>query len=195
MLNEVVNKAQATVHSLVSTSASLPERNIDQIVDINRFCNLTKLLRVTTLMIKAAKSFKNQVAKVKIAEKEQLTLSAVELKEAECCWIQSVQGSFFFKEMAFLLSKDHRSTPPTCHTVWIVLRQRSYQVQGETEQCTAACELEEPHSTASEARIYPFIDQAVTRVCQTQWHKGHLNDITRTLLGTVWARTCEEICL
>ena len=113
VLNEVVNKAQATVHSLVSTSASLPERNIDQIVDINRFCNLTKLLRVTALMIKAAKSFKNQVAKVKIAEKEQLTLSAVELKEAECCWIQSVQGSFFFKEMAFLLSKDHRSTPPT----------------------------------------------------------------------------------
>lgn len=112
-LNEVVNKAQATVHSLESTSASLPERNIDQIVDINRFCNLTKLLRVTTLMIKAAKSFKNQVAKVKIAEKEQLTLSAVELKEAKRCWIPSVQGSFFFKEMAFLLSKDHRSTPPT----------------------------------------------------------------------------------
>ena len=104
-------------------------------------------------MIKAAKSFKNQVAKVKIAKKEQLTLSAVELKEAERCWIRSVQGSFFFKEMAFLLSKDHRSTPPTCHTVWIVLRQRSYQVQGETEQCTAACELEEPHSTASEAQI------------------------------------------
>ena len=43
-LNEVVIKARATVHSLVSTSASLPERNIDQIVDINRFCNLTKLL-------------------------------------------------------------------------------------------------------------------------------------------------------
>ena len=112
-LNEVVIKARATVHSLVSTSASLPERNIDQIVDINRFCNLTKLLRVIALMIKAAKSFKNQVAKVKIAEKEQLTLSAVELKEAERCWIRSVQGSFFFKEMAFLLSKDHRSTPPT----------------------------------------------------------------------------------
>ena len=112
-LNEVVNKPRATVHSLVSTSASLPERNIDQIVDINRFCNLTKLLRVTALVIKAAKSFKNQVAKVKIAKKEQMTLSAVELKGAERCWIRSVQGSFFFKEMAFLLSKDHRSTPPT----------------------------------------------------------------------------------
>ena len=44
-------------------------------------------------MIKAAKSFKNQVAKVKIAEKEQLTLSAVELKEAKRCWIRSVQGN------------------------------------------------------------------------------------------------------
>ena len=76
-LNEVVIKARATVHSLVSTSASLPERNIDQIVDINRFCDLTKLLRVTALVIKAAKSFKNQV---KIAEKGRMTLSAVELK-------------------------------------------------------------------------------------------------------------------
>ena len=64
-------------------------------------------------MIKAAKSFKNQVAKVKIAEKGRMTLSAVELKEAERCWIRSVQGSFFFKEIAFLLSTDHRSTPPT----------------------------------------------------------------------------------
>ena len=42
-----------------------------------------------------------------------MTLSAVELKEAESCWIRSVQGSFFFKEIAFLLSTDHRSTPPT----------------------------------------------------------------------------------
>ena len=71
-------------------------------------------------MIKAAKSFKNQVAKVKIAEKEQMTLSAVELKEAERCWIQSVKGSFFFKEMAFLLSKDHRSIPPTYVTQFVL---------------------------------------------------------------------------
>ena len=55
-LEEVVKKPPATVHSLVNTSASMPEK-IDQTVDINRFHDLTKLLRVTALVLKAVKSF------------------------------------------------------------------------------------------------------------------------------------------
>lgn len=85
---------------------------IGQLVNINRFHNLTKLLRVTALMTKAAVSFKNQVTDKKSTKKELIKLSATDLKEAENLWIRSVKTSSFSKEIAFRLSKDHSSPPP-----------------------------------------------------------------------------------
>ena len=112
-LKEIVKNLPATVHSLVNSSASVSEKKIDQTIDINRFHDLTKLLRVTALVnvVKALKSFKGQVND-KNTEKERIRLNAADLKEAEHLWIRSVQGSAFSKEIAFLLSKDHSSAPP-----------------------------------------------------------------------------------
>ena len=112
-LQEVVKTPPTTVHSLVNTSASMPENKIDHIVDINRFHDLTKLLRVTALVIKAVKCFKNKVTHVKGTERELMRLSATDVKEAERLWITSVQRLSFSKEIAFLLSKDRSSTPTT----------------------------------------------------------------------------------
>ena len=112
-LKEIVKNLPATVDSLVNSSANVSEKKIDQTIDINRFHDLTKLLRVTALVnvVKAVKSFKGQVND-KNTEKERIRLNAADLKEAEHLWIRSVQGSAFSKEIAFLLSKDHSSAPP-----------------------------------------------------------------------------------
>ena len=112
VLKEVVKNPLAIVHSQVNSSASVSEKKIDQTIDINRFHDLTKLLRVTALVLKAVKSFKGQVNDKKNTEKEPIRLNAADLKEAEHLWIRSVQGSAFSKEIAFLLSKDHSSAPP-----------------------------------------------------------------------------------
>ena len=56
--------------------ASIPERKIDQIIDINRFHDLTKVLRVTALVLKAVKSFKSQVTDKKSIVKERMRLNA-----------------------------------------------------------------------------------------------------------------------
>lgn len=90
----------------------MPEKKIDQIIDINRFHDLTKVLRVTALVLKAFKSFKSQVTDKKSTVKEQMRLNAADLKEAEHLWIGSVQASAFSKGIAFLPSKDHSSAPP-----------------------------------------------------------------------------------
>ena len=84
-LKEVVKNPPATVHSLVNTSASTPEKKIDQIVDINRFHDLKKLLRVTALVIKFAKCFKSQATCTikKSTKEERMKLSAEDLNEAE----------------------------------------------------------------------------------------------------------------
>ncbi|XP_044165233.1 uncharacterized protein LOC122949165 [Acropora millepora] len=109
---EVVKNPPVTVHSLVNALASVSEKKIDQIININRFHDLTKVLRVTALVLKAVKSFKSQVTDKKSTVKERMRLSPSDIKEAEHLWIRSVQAAAFSKEIAFLLSKDHRSTPP-----------------------------------------------------------------------------------
>ena len=101
MLKEVVKNPPATVHSLVNSSASVSEKKIDQTIDINRFHNLTKLLHVTVLVLKAVKSFKGQVNDKKNTEKERIRLNAADLKEAEHLRIRSVQGSAFSKKSHF----------------------------------------------------------------------------------------------
>lgn len=105
-LQEVVKNPPVTVHSL------MPEKKIDQIIDINRFHDLTKVLRVTALVLKVVKSFKSQVTDKKRTVKEQVRLNAADLKEAEHLWIRSVQASAFSKGIAFLPSNDHNSAPP-----------------------------------------------------------------------------------
>lgn len=112
-LQEVVMKPPAIVHSLVNTLVNMPEKKkIDQTIDINRFHDLAKLLRVTALVVKAVRSFNSQVTNKESTEKERMRLNAADLKEAEQLWIRSVQGSAFSKEIAFRLSKVHSSTPP-----------------------------------------------------------------------------------
>ena len=97
-LQKVVKNPPVTVHSLVNALASMPEKKIDQIIDINRFHDLMKMLCVTALVLKAVKSFKSQVTNKKSTMKERMRLNAAELKEAEHLWIRSVQESAFSKE-------------------------------------------------------------------------------------------------
>ena len=106
-LMEIVKTPIATVHSLVNTSATMPER-IDQLVDVKRFHDVTSLLRVTALVIKAARRFKNRTRN----EKEETRLSSADLKDAETLWIKSVQATSFSNEIEFLKRKERKSIPP-----------------------------------------------------------------------------------
>ncbi len=103
VLKEVVKSPSTTVHSLESNSGNMPEKKIDQIIDINQFHDLTKLLSVTALVIKAAESFKNSVINKEGTRREHMRLNATDVNEAEPLWILTVQQSAFSKEIAFLL--------------------------------------------------------------------------------------------
>ena len=112
-LEEAVKNPPAITYSLVNTSNETQGKKVDQIIDVKRFPDLTRLLRVTALVIKCAKRFKNQVRNEKRTEKEETRITASDIKEAEHLWIRSVQVSSFSRELAFLLSKDRNSNPPT----------------------------------------------------------------------------------
>ncbi|XP_022778398.1 uncharacterized protein LOC111319952, partial [Stylophora pistillata] len=110
-LEEAGKNPPSVTHSLVNNSDDTPERRINQIIDTRRFHNLTSLLRVTALVIKFARKFKNGVRNE--STEEEVSLKATDLKEAENLWIKSVQASSFTKEIEFLQREDHKSTPPT----------------------------------------------------------------------------------
>ena len=100
-LLEIVKTPVATVHSLVNTSATMLER-IDQLVDIKRFHDVTSLLRVTALVIKAARRFKNRARN----EKEETRLSAADKQRHS------------LKRLNFLRAKIRSlSRQSTCHSL------------------------------------------------------------------------------
>ena len=113
-LEEAVKNPLAITHSLVNNSDdnSVPEKRIDQIIDIKRFHDLTDLLRVTALVVKIARKWKNRIRN-EGTRGEETSLNAADIKEAENLWIKSVQATSFAKEIEFLKRKDQKSTPPT----------------------------------------------------------------------------------
>ena len=99
-LEEALENPPAITHSLMNNSDDTLEKRIDQLIDISRFHKLSSLLRVTALVIKFAKRFKNRVRNE--STEEDTSLNTTDLREAEHLWFKSVQASLFTKEIEFL---------------------------------------------------------------------------------------------
>lgn len=101
-LQEAVKNPTAVTHSLVKNSTDQStEKKIDQVIDVKRFSDKTKLLRVTALVIKFVNKLKNKMRNVSKAE-ERREIIVQDLKEAEILWIKAVQSSSFNEEIKFL---------------------------------------------------------------------------------------------
>ena len=97
------------MHSLINTSTAPQEKGIDQVIEVNRFSDVTKLLRVTALVLTFVRNVKNRALSVKGQRKDLKTLN---LNEAEELWIKAVQASSFAEEIKFLLNSKSKVTPP-----------------------------------------------------------------------------------
>ena len=87
--DKVENRMTQSEDKVVNALASMPEKKIDQIIEIYRFHDLTKVLRVTALVLKAVKSFKSQVTDKKSTVKERMRLSASDLSRTPVDQISS----------------------------------------------------------------------------------------------------------
>ena len=109
-------KNQAAVtHSLVNNSTGEPRNpTIDQVINIKRFGDLTKLLRLTALVVKFVTNLKNKVRNVTKPENGREVLNALDLTKAEELWIRAVQASSFAEEIKFLQNhRQNKATPPS----------------------------------------------------------------------------------
>lgn len=80
-------------------------------IELNRFSDLTKLLRVTAHVLKFVHKMMDRVRKVTKTE-NQRDLSAINLNESEKLWIKTVQASLFVDEIKFLCNSGIKSSPP-----------------------------------------------------------------------------------
>ena len=97
-----------------STANKPTTPRIDNLIDTARFSDLTKLLRVTALVVKFVNKLKNTARTKSNSGSGIEILTAPELTNAEELWIKAVQASSFDEEIKFL--RDHRqnkTVPPT----------------------------------------------------------------------------------
>ena len=92
---ELVKNPPLNTHTVVVVHNN-PPKNLDAIIDCNRFGSFHKLLRVTTYVLKFAKLLKQ--CKGSLLSDP----SPGELTTAELYWIQSVQGKAFYNEIQYL---------------------------------------------------------------------------------------------
>ena len=110
ILQEAVKNVPDVTHSLITTACDKFNPKVDQIIDIGRFSDRTKLIQVTAFVIKFINKLKNRTLENRKEEMEDLTTT--ELKDAENLWIHSVQVPSFTDELSFLTRRDSKSTPP-----------------------------------------------------------------------------------
>jgi len=87
---------------------------VDNVIDITRFSDLTKLLRVTALVVKFLNKLKNPTRTKSNSGSGTEIFTAQEVTNAEELWIKAVQVSSFDEEMKFLRDRrQNKILPPT----------------------------------------------------------------------------------
>ena len=109
VLQEAVKNPPSVTHSLVTNLIAPPEKRIDEVIEVSRFGDLTKLLRVTALVLQFVRNVKNRARSVKGQRKD---LQALDLNKAEEMWITALQISSFAEEIKLFLSSKIKVTPP-----------------------------------------------------------------------------------
>jgi hypothetical protein len=113
VLCEAVKGPTDVVRSLPANTSEEPKvisTNISEVIDIDPFGNLKKLLRVTAYVLR----FVNTLKKAKQHDKgsrDLKFLSASEIEQAEIMWLCSVQELSFAKESEFLQWNVQKSPP------------------------------------------------------------------------------------
>ena len=92
---ELVKNPPLNTHTIVTVHNN-PPKNLDAIIDCNRFGSFHKLLRVTAYVLRFAR-LSTQSRDSPLSDP-----SPSELTTAELYWIQSVQGKAFYNEIQYL---------------------------------------------------------------------------------------------
>ena len=105
----MVKNEPVITYSLVNASV-YNNRRIDKIINIKRYDNIMKLLRIAAYVIRFINNLKKRASEK--SQRDINELRADELKNAENLRVHSVQTTAFADKLSFLNRKDSKSKPP-----------------------------------------------------------------------------------
>ena len=163
-----------SIHSLANSSKTVPtDTRIDQVINVNRIGSLTKLLRVTALVIKFVTKLKKwlKTENAKDNDHSEDFLNSSELNKAE----QSVQAESLPKELQFLRSNDNKVDPPVYVSQFgLFLGEGIIKCKGRVNNSSSRIGLKNPVFLPSK---HPFVQLVIKNVHNSIMHF----DVSQTL--------------
>lgn len=100
-LQEAAKFSPTITHSMVNKETNNPEKGVDQIIQVEQYSSLQRLLRVTATVLRFIRRLK-----MRVAGKLDLTTTTnrdvEDMRSSEVLWIKAIQRSSFQDEMEFL---------------------------------------------------------------------------------------------
>ena len=193
-LQEVLKSPVSVTHSLVTTESEDHSINLSQVIDIERYCSVTRLFRVTAYLLRFIGNAKNSVSNRethKLPEhSSKRELNAQELNQAEMLWIKTVQKASFAKELEFLQSK--RGTFPPVYVTQFNLfldNQQIIRCKGRVNNAPLSEESKNPILLPSKHPLTSLIIQDVHSKIK---HSG-IKDTLTTIRGRFWVPRGREV--
>ena len=189
-LKEAANIAFNITHSLVNSTANKPTTpRVDNLIDIARFRDLTKLLRVTALVAKFVNKLKNTARTKSNSGSGIEILTAPELTNAEELWIKA---SSFDEEMKFLRDHGQKKIVPATY-----VSQFGLVLENGVVKCNAGMNNDEFLGSARNPILLPakhdFVQLIIKKEHASVKHCG-LRDTyydKRAILDLEGSRNCE----
>ena len=190
VLSEVLKQPPNVVRSLPvnSQESNEPEANIDAIIDINRFGNFNKLLRVTAHVMKFINKLKQsrelrKQGRERSRNKESNSLLASEIEQAELMWITCIQKASFKTELEFLGRKTNRSMPQYVSQFGLYLdNNRVLRCKGRLDK--SGMEFGTRHPVLLPPK-HPFVELIIRDVHERVKHNG-IRDTLTTIRERFW---------
>ena len=186
-IQEVIKNPVSVTHSLVTRGSEDQSVNLSQIIDIERYSTVTRLLRVTAYILRFIRNVKKSVSDHEThqspGQSSRKELNAQELNQAETLWIKTVQTASFAKELEFLQSK--RGTfPPLYVTQFNLFRddQQIIRCKGRVGKAPISEESKNPIFLPSKHRLTNLIIQDVHSKIK---HSG-IKDTLTTIRERFW---------
>ena len=187
VLSEVLKQPPNVVRSLPvnSQESNEPEANIDAIIDINRFGNFNKLLRVTAHVMKFINKLKQsrelrKQGRERSRNKESNSLLASEI---ELMRITCIQKASFKTELEFLGRKTNRSMPQYVSQFGLYLdKNRVLRCKGRLDK--SGMEFGTRHPVLLPPK-HPFVELIIRDVHERVKHSG-IRDTLTTIRERFW---------
>ena len=190
VLSEVLKQPPNVVRSLPvnSQESNEPEANIDAIIDINRFGNFNKLLRVTAHVMKFINKLKQsrelrKQGRERSRNKELNSLLASEIEQRELMWITCIQKASFKTELEFQGRKTNRSMPQYVSQFGLYLdNNRVLRCKGRLDK--SGMEFGTRHPVLHPPK-HPFVELIIRDVHERVKHNG-IRDTLTTIRERFW---------